>query len=238
MNKKILLCVGSLSLSAVLGSIAVVACTITATVNPVADSGPLADVLTSDSGNDAGGDSGFPAPPTLGTTQIDRMGRPAINTALNNVFEPMTTVSGPAKDAYNAKSDPTTWSTFKTEAAKNLAVFDSLDTVCGNQLLATLPDGGLGTAAGTYDALAGALSDDRVYTNAGAAACTTYLAVEANATGVILNSDCGGRTLAYDVIDVTYSVVAVGATTGVTDGIGADTLKTGGTTFPYLSAAK
>jgi hypothetical protein len=46
---------------------------------------------------DTGG--GFPAAPTLGV-QVDRMARPAINTALNHGFDP-TAAAGTAKDAYN-----------------------------------------------------------------------------------------------------------------------------------------
>ena len=47
-----------------------------------------------------------PAKPTLGT-QIDRMGRPAVNTALSNPFELLAGTADAAKDAYNASADPT-----------------------------------------------------------------------------------------------------------------------------------
>ena len=71
-----------------LGSVAcaLVACTGDDTSTPT-DSGTTdtgtTDTGTTDSGNDSGN---TPAPPKLGT-EIDRMGRPAINTALNNVLE-------------------------------------------------------------------------------------------------------------------------------------------------------
>lgn len=75
--------------------------------------------------------SNCPAAPAIGTTQIDRMGRPAINTALNKAFtdETPTTVAGDAaKDAYNASSNKTTWqSSFIGEFAANIAILDVLD---------------------------------------------------------------------------------------------------------------
>lgn len=177
-------------------------------------------------------DAGPPAPPALGT-QVDRFGRPAVNTALNNTFNGNATAAAAAKNAYNADKNSATWAaTYKAEVAANLAILDSLDTNCGNQLLAAP---GAVTAA-RYGGLATALADDRQWVNSAAAACNVYLAVEANATGVVPNADCGGRKLGYDVIDITYSVVAVGALSGVTDGIAAVAAKTNGTTFPYLAA--
>jgi hypothetical protein len=173
-----------------------------------------------------------PAPPALGA-QVDRFGRPAVNTALNNTFNGNATAATAAKNAYNADKNSATWAaTYKGEVAANLAILDSLDTNCGNQLLAAP---GAVTAT-RYNGLATALADDRQWVNSAAAACTTYLAVEANATGVLQNADCGGRKLTYDVIDITYSVVAAGALAGVTDGIAAVAAKTNGTTFPYLAA--
>jgi hypothetical protein len=83
------------------------------------------------------------------------------------------------------------------------------------------------------------LADDRLYLNtkvgdSGALTCGQYLAVEANATGIVPNQDCGGRTLAYDVIDTTYSALAAGVLSGVTDGVASDGKPT--TTFPFLAA--
>jgi len=174
---------------------------------------------------DGGGDAGNP-PPTL-KTQIDRMGRPAINTALNHVFDLSTSSKGTAKDAYNADKNVSTWQASYTAAfAASLAVLDSLDGVCGNQT---------GYANG-YAALAGLTADDRLYVNTGSTTCTTYLAVEANALGILTNTDCGGRKLDYDVIDSTYSAVAIGQFSGVGDGVPAVAAKTNGTAFPYLAA--
>jgi hypothetical protein len=179
-----------------------------------------------------------PKPPTLGA-QIDRMGRPAINTALNNVFNPDPATQGAAKDKYNQDSDQANWSkTYTAETSKNLAILDSLDGVCGNQLFADSDAGSAGPNfenTKVYGTLGTVTADDRLWLNAGGDSCNVYLAVEANATKFLANNDCGGRALKYDVIDVTYSAAAVGAVTGGTDGIDADPVKTAATAFPYLA---
>ena len=191
------------------------------------DSGP-ADTGTDVKQTDGGSDSGIPTPPTL-KAQVDRMGRPAINTALNHAFDSNASAAGTAKDTYNADKNVGGWvAAYTPEFAKNLAILDGLDGTCGNQL---------GYANG-YTALAGLTADDRLYVDTSKSTCTTYLAVEANALNIIPNTDCGGRKLNYDVIDTTYSAVAIGAVTGVSDGIAADSSKTSGTTFPYLAAPK
>ena len=115
--------------------------------------------------------------------------------------------------------------------AGNLAILDSLDTVCGNQLLA-----GPTATAGRYGTLAGVLADDRIYVNTSSGTCAQYLAVEANAVG-IPNGDCGGRTFAYDTIDTTYSVLAAGALGGVGDGIPRDADANHSAEFPFLGPA-
>jgi hypothetical protein len=76
--------------------------------------------------------SNCPAAPALGT-QIDRMGRPAVNTLMNHGFDG-TAAAGPAKDAYNADADKATWpATYLAEFKRNLGVLDALDTgLCGN----------------------------------------------------------------------------------------------------------
>ncbi len=182
----------------------------------------------SSSASGTGGGTMAPPAPMLGA-QIDRFGRPAINTALNKTFAADAMAASKAKDAYNADVDAAKWgATYGAEVAGNLAILDSLDTTCGNQIAA-----GTTAVAGRYSNLAGVLADDRVWLNTAAAACTTYLAVEANFLG-LTNMDCGGRKLDYDVIDTTYSALAVGAFTGVGDGIPADA-KTKGATFPYLA---
>ncbi|HSY23678.1 MAG TPA: hypothetical protein VK841_16235 [Polyangiaceae bacterium] len=214
------------------------------------DSGPRGDAgpdatIGSDAG-DAGPDTGananndagpFPAPPVLGA-EIDRFGRPAVNTALDHVFDSNPTTAGAAKTAYNADGDAGAWvGEYQSMFEQNLAIYDSLDTNsavagsgCGNQLLI-----GPSTDAGAarYGALAGVLADDRLWLNTASTTCTTYLGVELGVT-----TDCGGRGPAYDVIMATYSAVAgVPGFTGFGSGVTANPAKTdadGGTSFPYF----
>jgi hypothetical protein len=226
-----------------LGGSLLVACGGDDTVTPLADGGGkdgTIDGTTSDTGpadggthdavtNDSG-DAGAPPPPTLGT-QIDRMGRPAINTALNHAFDSNQTTQGAAKDTWNGDKDPTKWvASYQPEVAKNLAILDSLDSNCGNQPYAQADAG-----ADRYKTLSTVLASDMLWLNTGSAACTTYLAVELNATNVLTNTDCGGRKLDYDVIDTTYSVVSGVGLSGFGDTIAAVPAKTNGTTFPYLA---
>ncbi len=186
-------------------------------------------------GTDTG--TGNPAPPTLGA-QIDRMGRPAVNTALNHAFDADAGAAGAAKDGYN-NAAPGTWGTFAPEIAKNLAILDSLDKGalandgggCGNQPFADNDAG-----ANRYATLAGVLAGDALWLNTGSQTCATYLGVELNATGAVPNTDCGGRKLSYDVIDTTYTVVSGTFPTAFGDTIPAVASKTSGTTFPYLAA--
>lgn len=168
-----------------------------------------------------------PAKPALGS-QLDRMGRPAINTALTATFEPAAT-EGPKEDAYNSDSNPSSWSQYAAEFQEQLAIYDGLDRTCGNQLGADLDPND------RYAALAGLLADDLLYVNTASGTCTTYLAVEADALGILGNDDCGGRVMSYDVIDTSYSVLALGAFTGVGDGIDTDDATHDPDTFPFLA---
>ena len=184
-------------------------------------------------GSDNGNNNTPPAKPTLGATQIDRMGRAGVNTALTDPFDIVSGMTpNQVKDAYNALTDPSTWSPqFKKNISTNLAILDSLDTVCGNQLLA-----GPSAVAGRYDTLAGVLVDDRLYVRTDKTTCTTYLGVEANAVG-LTNDDCGGRTPLYNTIDVTYSALAIGEFSGVTNGFTSDSEgNPNATTFPFLGS--
>lgn len=71
--------------------------------------------------------SSVPPAPHLGN-QIDRMGRPAINTALNDVLAADGAAKTMAKDMYNQDQGVATWPmTWTPPFAKNLAVFDALD---------------------------------------------------------------------------------------------------------------
>jgi hypothetical protein len=175
-----------------------------------------------------------PAPPTAGA-QIDRMGRPAVNTALTHTFDLDDAAKGAAKDEYNSNSDPKSWSKYVGEMEANLAILDALDGTCGNQLFADKTK----TDATRYGTLAGVLADDRLWVNTGSTTCTTYLGVEANATKAIPNTDCGGRKPSYEVMKLTYTIAAVGmVSTAVTDGTTPVAAKTTVATFPYLAAAQ
>lgn len=162
-----------------------------------------------------------PAPPTLGA-QIDRMGRPAINTALNHTFDVDAATKAAAKDAYNADEGEGNWgSAYGAEFAKNLAILDALDSKsaigggtpvngCGNQILYNgNTAGGSAATATSYATAAAVLADDQLYVDTSKSDCEKYLGVELDylqlATG-----DCGGRTLTEDVIDVSYSALAAG----------------------------
>ncbi len=171
--------------------------------------------------------TGFPAAPKLGA-QIDRFGRPAINTALNHTFDVDAMKKDAAKDAWNANSDPATWSDYVTEIEHNLALLDGLDMVCGNQLLVD-PN----IAAPARYKLAPVLANDRLFVNTAGDKCTLYLAVEGNAVG-IPNTDCGGRRLSYDVIETSYSVLAAGALNGIDDKVSISEAAKG-ETFPHLA---
>ena len=138
--------------------------------------------------------------------QIDRMGRPGINTALIDLL-----ASTGKKDAYNRAANPATWaSQFQQEMANNLAALDTLDGAANALLPANV--------------LATVLVDDRLRVNAAEPFCDAYLAVELGVPG-----QCGGRTLPRDVIDDTLGAV-VGP--GVSDFVGNDS--TFLADFPFL----
>jgi hypothetical protein len=172
------------------------------------------------------------------------MGRPGVLTATYHVFDGDEAAQGAAKDAWNQDSDKASWgSKYAGEIGKNLAILDGLDTNCGNQLFADTTK----NDPSRYATLSSVLADDRLWLNADGHLCTIYLGVEANATGIVPNADCGGRAPSYDVMKLTYSIVARGtypatpevtATVGVTDGTTAVPAKTEGATFPYLAAAQ
>ena len=200
------------------------------------DSGTTPETSAPETGTDASNKP--PGPPTLGA-QINRMGRPAINTALNHVFDADAGGAGTAKDDYNKDTDQAGWrAKYIGETSKNLAIFDGVDQVCGNGLLVNNDAGPSFENTKVYGALGGVTADDRLWLDVNGATCDMYLAVEGQATGAIPNADCGGRALKYDVIDVTYSAASKGTTSGVSDGITADPIKTAATAFPFLADPK
>lgn len=207
---------------------------------PPVDSGTDTGMMMPDTGTpdpDGGTDAGPPEPMPLGAdnppdlgAQIDRMGRPAINTALNNPFNGDATARNAAKDAYNADTTASTWAaTWSDDFRISLAILDSLDRNCGNQLGADLTDD-------RYAFLAGVLADDQLYVNSASGTCGTYLGHEAEVLEIVEDGGCGGRTPNDDVIDRSYSVLAAGILTGIDDTITEDDAVHSATTFPFLAA--
>lgn len=174
-------------------------------------------------------------PPTLGT-QIDRVGRPAISSALIKTFEGDETKRNAAKDAYNAAS-PANQPSYVPDIKAGLAILDALDQNCGNQLAADL------TAGKRYEFLATVLANDQLWVNAASGSCGgsdggTYLGVEAEALSVLSagQGGCGGRTPKEDVIERTYSVLAAGVLSGIDDTVEGDGKPHDKDVFPFLAA--
>lgn len=184
--------------------------------DPVADGGV-------DSGTDAAVTlRGAANPPTVAAgSQVDRVGRAAISTGTIATFTVDETARNTVKDNYNAAEDASAWvAAYTDDIEESIAILDGLDENCGNQFAFDTD----------YSGLASILADDRLFINAAATSCTNYLAVEAGET------DCGGRTPNYDVMDVTYSILVVGAPTGVSDGVTADDVTHSDTVFPFFAA--
>lgn len=213
----------------------------------------------------------FPAAPTVGA-QIDRMGRAAVNTALNHGFD-TTATAVTNKKAYNEESSKTQWLAPARvgEFMSNLAIIDVLDTGvcnngicelgetnancdddcavgqvgagngCGNQVLYT-PAGGGGPSPTSYQSLAGLLAEDELYLDTSKATCAFYLAVEFGVATGGGNTTCGGRAPQYDVIDFSFSMLAMGLkgfsasfVPQVQDGVAAHA-DVSPTAFPFLGA--
>lgn len=137
--------------------------------------------------------------------QVDRMGRPGINTVLIDLLDEDDEGK---KDAYNQAEDPATWNQFAQEIEGYLIALDELDGITGNHLASEL---------GSELILAGVLANDRLIIDTAEPTCDAYLAVELRGLGL---TGCGGRTLARDVIDDSLGAI-VG--TGVGDMVDAHT---------------
>ena len=126
--------------------------------------------------------------------QVDRMGRPGVNTALIDLL-----ASTGLKDQYNQSQDIASWpGLFQGEIEANINALDTLDGATGNTLLPPA-------------VLAAVLVDDRLLIDISQPNCDAYLAVELGL------EQCGGRTLQRDVIDDTFGAL-VGP--GVSDFVG------------------
>jgi Domain of unknown function (DUF4331) len=159
------------------------------------------------------------------TGPIDRMGRVAINTALN-LSDDL------AKDAYNQEPSIQDWAkntTFDVNFEKNLETFDMLDGRVDWAL-----------ASGIHP-LRDALKTDVLIVDTGKKCDSSnnfceggYLEIEAELLlGGPAHSSCGGRTLNEDVIDKTLTLLVSKGTSAVADGVNAAT-KPSTHTFPYL----
>lgn len=174
-------------------------------------------------------------PPTLGT-QIDRVGRPAVSSALIKTFDGDEAKRNAAKDAYNDAS-PANQPSYIADIKAGLAILDALDQNCGNQLAADA------TTGKRYEFLATVLANDQLWVNAASGTCGgtkggTYLGVEAEALQVLQpgQGGCGGRTPKEDVIERTYSVLAAGALSGIDDTVESDGKPHDKDVFPFLAA--
>jgi hypothetical protein len=144
----------------------------------------------------------------LNKTQIDRMGRPAINTVFipNNPFEPSS--SEPSqRNAFNAGEPRNDQMDFRGEVVDSLTLLYSLND-------GTDPD--LSDDAPTIQGLADFLLPD-------------ILTVDTSSTAGFPN----GRQLADDVIDIELGLITEGLITS--DCVANDS--TFSTSFPYLAAA-
>ena len=167
-------------------------------------------------------------PPAVGAP-IDRVGRPlTANALLATVGEP--DIADALKEGYN-RADPDGWAAFATEIGRNLALYDGLDGVAGNQWLA---DGGKDSPA-RYQRLAALLADDRLWVDSRRTTCREYLAVERAAYGAP-NADCGGRSLGVDVNGVFRSLLIRGTPDVSDDGVDHDDRVHSSVAFPFLAA--
>jgi hypothetical protein len=165
----------------------------------------------------------LPPPPALGS-QLDRMGRPLIGTALIGVFAPAQDQAA-MRDAYNRAPDPAAWATttiaagmtIETAMEINLAVFDAFDiglTSVANRGCGNAVRYDPSTSTSSYRVAADLFADDELYVDTMYASCPIYMALEmqyaTTGAGTKAHTTCGGRTPSHDVVDLTYSMLAAG----------------------------
>ena len=164
--------------------------------------------------------------------QVDRMARPFVENTLLGIapFSP-DDASGLLRQSFNSM-DPGDGARLVGDLQKGLAFQDSLDGVCGNQLLAEPNEG-----PSRYQALSKVFADDRLWVNSASSVCTQFFAVElASLAGQnSLSSDCGGRTPTYDTSNIWRSLLIAGTLTGITDGLPQDEHPPSAQVFPFLA---
>ena len=180
-----------------------------------------------------------------GDTQIDAMGRAAVNTALINTFA-SDAARGISEDDYNSTGNFDR-ARFAPVMAAQFAIYDALVGACGDNPLTNRasanPADGLQSGPDRYAFISAVFADDHLYVNgnsggAVAGQCNQYLSAELGVVGVTgFEADCGGRTPTQDVIQTTYSAVAIGGVSGVNDGVLSDNAAHSLTVFPFLAPA-
>ncbi len=170
-----------------------------------------------------------PESPLLGAP-IERAGRPLTG---NGLISPLAggEVSNPRKEQYN-RAAPADWPQFAADIARTLGLYDGFDRRCGNQWLARND-----AAAGErYRALAALLADDRLWVDRRSTVCHELFAVERAALGgPAAAHDCGGRTPNVDAVDAYRSLLVLGGTSGVEDGVERDDRVHSTSDFPFLA---
>jgi len=173
----------------------------------------------------------MPPPPALGAP-IDRAGRPLTANALIGLMGPED--AGDRRKEQYDRAGRGEWAQFAADFEASLALYDAFDHQCGNQWLAD----GSAPPGQRYRRLAQLLADDRLWIDNRAPACRELFAVERAAlvTPPSPSDDCGGRTPTDDSVDVFRSLLVLGKTEGVDDGIGCDDRVQSTTDFPFLAA--
>ena len=164
--------------------------------------------------------------------QIDRAARPLTGNALLATLG-SAAESDALKIRYN-RTAPSSGVQFVADIAKGVALYDGFDGRCGNGLLIDRK----GPPSHRYWPLARLLADDRLWLNSRSGTCTQLFAVERAALNgeTALASDCGGRTVNYDSVNVYRSLLTTGTTLGMDDGVHADEKVHSTTDFPFLAA--
>ena len=161
--------------------------------------------------------------------QIDRAARPLTGNALL-VTLGSDDAQNDIKERYN-HATPATGGQFRREIAKGVALYDGLDGRCGDSMLINKN----APPARRYEAMADVLADDRLWVNTRSTVCTQLFAVERAALNrePTLASDCGGRTVNYDAVNVYRSLIANGTAAGIDDGVHADEKTHSTSLFPF-----
>ena len=197
------------------------------TARPIADAG-LDAVVALDAGADGAADAGASDAAIPGTGRIDRMGRAAINTALD---------SKALKDAYNRED--TYASPFPTDYdvafEQHLEAFDTLKLDGTNaDAVDFSPTSGVHPLRDPLklDVL---VVDTSKACSAGARFTSGYLEIESELLlGGPKHATCGGRTPNEDVVDKTLTLLVTNGRTPVGDGVSSAT-KPATLAFPYLA---